>query len=575
MNRILIFIILLIPVWLFPQQAVNVTGRISYRLLQTQYDEVSAIKPDSIPESEYAKGTLIPGLQQSLNLALFARSRGLDITLLGDIRHDPWNELNQLERVQRLSLSARFGLNNELVLGDFFESGSEFFIQSREVRGGKLFLQFNNLWNNRSSLETKILGGRIERAQPIGARIPNLYRQYNNSGQYRRYFASADIHLADADWFSLGLSYLYARDDSLSINRSINEPLGNQNAGARASVFLWNKKIRLFGEGFTSRKDTLTGKAVDDYTYQAGVDLRYNRFKLIGSYYRLGYDYYTAGYPFLFNDRQGFKLNSAVWVGNVLTLFAEAEQYHNNLKERANIPQTTTRLLDAGFSTTSRQLPDITLKVGLRDDKSPLLIDAFGNETRTERLSLKYEGRLGYGFGANRLSLTAMYINLDDQSRFSAGTPLSTEQIITSMNVYTRPAATFFLSGGLVFSRLLMSNNQQNDNLYLYESSRWDIIPRKLQLETTISYIYNEATNGGYQDWLSDYNQLAGDVSLEWFLSSAISIKAIAGTDLRHMRYKTAEALMIIADPDYGPRFFNGFESYDGLKYGVELNWIF
>ena len=575
MKIVIILMILLIPVVSFPQKAVDVTGRISYRVLRTQYDEESAIKPDSIPESEYGKGTLIPGLQQSLNLALFARSRGLDITLLGDIRHDPWNELNQLERLQRLSLSARFGLNNELVLGDFFESGSEFFIQSREVRGGKLFLQFNNLWNNRSSLETKILGGRIERSQAIGGRIPNLYRQYNNSGQYRRYFASADIRLADSDWFSLGLSYLYARDDSLSINRSINEPLDNQNAGARASLFFWDKKIRLFGEGFTSRKDTLTGKSVDDYTYQAGVDFRYNMFKLIGSYYRLGYDYYTAGYPFLFNDRQGLKLNSAVLIGNVLTLFAEAEQYHNNLSERTNIPQTTTRLLDVGFSTTSRQYPDITLKFGLRDDNSPVLIDALGNETRTERLSLKYEGRLGYGFGANRLSLTAMYIDLDDQSVFSAGTPLGTEQIITSLNVYTRPAATFFLSGGLVYSRLLMSNNQQNDNLYIYESSRWDVIPRKLQLETTISYIYNDAANGGYQDLLSDYDQLAADISLEWFLTSAISIKAIGGTDLRHMRYKTAEALSIIADPDYGPRFFNGFESYDGLKYGAELNWIF
>ena len=52
-------------------------------------------------------------------------------------------------------------------------------------------------------------------------------------------------------------------------------------------------------------------------------------------------------------------------------------------------------------------------------------------------------------------------------------------------------------------------------------------------------------------------------------------MKILAGNDYRDMRYALAQAQKVIADPDYGPTYFNGYESYNGLKYGVELNWIF
>ena len=119
-------------------------------------------------------------------------------------------------------------------------------------------------------------------------------------------------------------------------------------------------------------------------------------------------------------------------------------------------------------------------------------------------------------------------------------------------------------------------NDQENKNLYIYESSRWDIIPRKLKLESNVCYINNDASNGeGYQDMLSDYYQISGEISLEYFFTSNFSFKTIAGTDRRNMSYNIEQALQEMTDPDYGPMFFNGYETYQGMIYGAEINWIF
>ena len=575
MKSFYIIFYLLLPIILMAQNGINITGRVSLRMINTQYEEASDIKPDSISDKEYSRTILVPGFQQSLNLALFARTATTDWTLLGDLRNDPWNELNSIERINRLSLSTRFGSGHEIVLGDFFESGSDFFVQSREIRGGRINLKFEKLWNNNSYLYTKFSGGRVERSYATGDRLRDLYRQYENSGRFRRYIGSASLLVGDRDLFSLGLYYLYALDDTSSISESINQPLGNQNAGASGSLLLYKRKIRLFGEGYYSIKDSLDINSVNDHAYKGGFDLRLDNYKLLGYYYRIGYDYLTAGSPYLINDRQGFLGNTAYNFPDIILLFAEGEYYFNNLNDRIYTPETTTRVAEAGFTTRFKGYPEVTIKAEFQDDISDQILDADSNAVKTDRRSLKYEGRLAYNFGSNRLSLSGMFIDLDDQSILAAGSPLGTEQFIASLNMYSRPAKSFFVSGGAVYSHLLMTNSQINNNIYVYESSRWDIIPARLTFESTISAISNDADNGGVQDMISDYFQVGGELSLEYFFNPNISVKLVGGTDLRHMRYTTDEALDIITDPNYGSLFFNSNETYDALKYGAEINWIF
>lgn len=568
-------IILLWPIILLAQSAINITGRVSLRTINTQYVEKSEIKPDSISASEYSKTTLIPGFQQNLNLALFARTASTDWTLLGDIRNDPWNELNTIERVNRFSLSTRFGGGHEIVLGDFFESVSEFFVQSREIRGARINLKFERLWNNNSYLHTILSGGRVERSYAIGDRLRDLYRQYENTGKYRRYLGSGSLMIGDRDLFSFGLHYLYALDDSSSIPESINQPLGNQNTGASGSILLFKRKIRIFGEGYYSIKDSLGINSVDDHAYKGGIDFRLDHYKLLGYYYRIGYDYLTAGSPYLNNDRQGYFANTAYYFPDIITLFAEGEYYTDNLNDQKYTPETATRIVEGGFTTRFKGYPELILKFEFQDDVSNTILDMDSNFVKTDRMSLKYEGRLAYNFGQNRLSLSGMFINLNDKSILAAGSPLGTEQFIASLNIYSRPVNSFYISGGGVYSHLLMTNNQINNNIYVYESSRWDIIPAKLKLESSISAISNDADNGGIQDMISDYLQFAGELSLEYFFNPNVSVKIIGGTDLRHMRYKETDALEVIADPNYGPLFFGSNESYDAFKYGAEFNWIF
>ncbi len=570
MNRLQWVLILFLPVLLLAQSGLNVTGRISLRTSNTSYDELSKIKPDSIPDEEYAKSALIPGLDERLNLAIFARSRSMDITLLGDVRNNQWNQLNSAKNINRLSLITRFG-RHEIVLGDFFDSGSEFFIQSREVRGARFKLRWDRLWNAQSYVDTKVSGGQIQRAYSIGARLNGLYRQYETAGQYRRYFASAVMHMGDASLFDVGLKYLYGKDDSHSIKESINEPLTNSNMGASAKLFLWNKHIQLFGEGYYSRKDTLSATGINDHAYKAGLDFRYQQFKFKAFYQRLGYDYYSAGYPYIQNNRKGFKLNSGYYVPGIIHFTAEGEQYSDNLRNDPGTPTVKTRLANAGFTTHFKNWPELTLKARFRDDKSNTILDT----VKTQKISRGLEGGLAYGLGSNRISASVIYINLDDKSVLVSGSPLGTKQLIASLNFYTRPADGLFISGGSVYSTMKLTNGQTNVNIYAYSSGRWDVIPRILKFEANVNFIRNDAANGGNQDMLSDYNQLGSEISLEYFFNSNISFKIIGGKNFRHMGYTVDEAKQVILDDDYGPMFFNGYETYDALHYGAEINWIF
>ncbi len=564
------WIFLLLPVLLAAQNNFNITGRISLRTLNTTYDTKSTIKPDSIADSAYAKGPLIPGLEQNLNIALFARTSKMDITLLGDLRNNQWDQLNKFKNVNRLSLNIRFG-RNEIILGDFFDSGSEFFIQSREVRGARALLNLSNLWGADSYWRFKFSGGQIQKALGIGQRLYGLYHQYENAGQYRRFFASGLTQVGDNRYFEVGLKYLYARDDQKSISESINEPLINRNIGGNALLYLWQKHIQLFAEGYASRKDTITAKNINDFAYKGGMDFRYRNFKLVTFYQRLGYDYYTAGYPFLQNDRQGLKFTTAYYIPHTLILSAEGENYHDNLNKDDQRPTTRTRMIQTGITTAMKSWPEITLRWQFRDDNSDVILDT----VKTRKISRTLEGRIAFGHGSQRISLSALYIDLNDHSVLISGEPLGTDQLIGSMNFYFRLAGRLYFSGGTVYSQLNLSNHQSNRNLYTYTSWRWDLIPRRLKMEGSINFILNDAANGGYQDYLSDYNQIGSRFSMEYFFNDNISLKMIGGTDFRNMGYSQQQALQVIADPDYGPLFFNSYETYKGWQYGLELNWIF
>lgn len=573
MKSLKIVIAVLMPVFIFAQKGIDVTGRVSLRVQNVAYDEQSQLNPDS---ADYGKTTLIPGLQQRLNMALFARTSSLDITLLGDLKNDKWNELGSYDNVDRLTLSARFG-KSEIVLGDFFDSGSELFLQSRQVRGGKIHLVFEELWNRQAFLETRMTGGIVQRALSEGEKLNGLYKQYESGGQYCRYFASAEANIGERNSYQFGLHYLYGKDDENSITESINEPLTNQNIGGHGSVFFWKQNFNLFAEAYFSRKDTLSATSVQDNAYKGGIDFRYKDFKLMAYYHRIGYDYFTAGYPFLLTDRQGFKVVGAWDLFQGFSLIWDGEQYNDNLDNRATDPTTTTRMAELGFTTQFKNMPDFTARFRFRDDLSNTIINENDEEEHTDRTTQTFDATLGYSFSANRLAFSALYINLDDHSLLPAGSqPLGTDQFILNLNFYTRPSTTLFISGGAVYSNLGLTDGSDNINLVIYESSRWDVIPRKLLFESTVNYISNKASGGdGYQDLLNNYNQLGIEVTLEFFFNSNISLKLVGGTDMRNMKFTNEEALKVIADPDYGPMYFNGYESYNGLIYGAEINWIF
>jgi len=586
LKNIILFILFIsfIPMSVIAQKSFDLTGRVSLQVKQIEYDENSKILPDSISDEQYGKTSLIPGLQQSLNLSLFGRTQDLDMTLLADLTNNDWNKLdvNDYNSISRLSLDLRF-YNNEFVIGDFFETGSEVFVQSREIRGLKYSTKIDELFGQYTYLSFNGFGGITQKAIKVGERLTGIYKQFETSGQFRRLLAAGDIKMGKTALFNLSFRYLQGKDDEGSIGESINRPLENMLLGSEANLFLWEQRIRLFGNFYQSRKDTLDAGSVDDNLYSGGFDFRYNNLKLILLYQRIGYNYYSMGYPFLENDKNGFKGNAVYYFPNIISLTTEMETYKNNLDDRNYIPTVSTNRFDGGFSTLFPKYPEFTFNFGLRTDLSDMILDRDSLQVKTDKLTQKYEIKLGYQFGRTRLSLSATKLKLDDKSIIGSGstvdstqiTPLGTDQFITTFNFYSQLTKFLFFSGGVVYSTLTLTNDQKNDNFYFYESNRWDIVPRKLKLETTMTAILNDAKNGGVSDYLSDYLQVNAQISLEYFFTDFISFKILGGTDSRTYKYTTPQATDVISNKDYGLTYFNANEEYSGLIFGGELNWNF
>jgi hypothetical protein len=568
--------LLIWPGLVFAQSGFDVTGRISLRMQNTEYDQHSDLRPDSISSEQYGKTTVIPGWQQMLNISLFGRVKSVDVIFLADLKNNQWNRLkfSDYNSIPRVSLSLNWS-NQTFVAGDFFDSYSELFILSREVRGSKYHAQWTDIWNKDSFLEVSILGGIVQKAIAEGSRTDGLYKQFETARQYRRWMGAGIIKFGRQNYFDLSLNYLYGKDQQSSINTSLNLPLKNNVYGGAGNFYLWERNIRLFAEFYQSIKDTLQFSQARDRAYYGGLDFRYQALNVIVLYENLGADYFTVGYPYLENDKRGVKGKVDYAFPEIIMLNTDFEFYKDNLSNKNYQPTASIALVNAGFTTLLTGWPELTVRYGWRTDRSNTVFDPDRQPFKTDRLSTKIEGRLAFNLNRNRFSLSAIKLNLEDKSLIAAILPLSTRQFITGLTYYSSAVTNLYFTVGALYSQLKLSNNQQNINLYLYETNRWNIIPQRLILESTANLIQNDASNGGTQDMLNDYFMLQGELSLEYFFSGQLSFKIIVGTDNKKYQYNLDEARMIISNPEYGPAYFNGYESYKALITGGEINWIF
>jgi len=558
------------------QTGFDLTGRVSLRVQNTGYNQNSEIRPDSISTDQYSLTTLIPGLQQMLNISLFGRTSAMDFTFLADLKNNEWNrlKLSDFNSIPRLSLYLHWN-NQDLIAGDFFDSYSELFILSREVRGGKYRMQADDIWGKNSILEINILGGMVQKAIAEGSRSNGLYKQFETTGQYRRWMGAGIVKIGQQNYFDLTLNYLYGRDQESSIDTSLNFPLNNNVYGGSANFYLWADNLRLFAEYYQSSKDTLKSGQGKDQAYYGGFDLRYRTFNLIMLYEKLGAEYFTVGYPYLENDKRGIKGKMDYAFPAIIILNTDFEIFKDNLDKRSYQPTAAISLFNAGFTTLLPRWPELTLRYGLRTDLSKTIYDQDDQRFKTDKTTTKLEGRLVFDLERNRFALSAIKLALKDRSLLGSILPLSTNQFITSLTFYSSALTDLFLSVGAVHSYMRLSNDQKNINLYVYETNRWNIIPRRLLLESTLTMIRNDASGGGTQDVLNDYFTLLGEISFEYFFNTQMSFKVIVGTDNKKYKYTLDEARQIITDPEYGPAYFNGSETYRALIVGGEINWIF
>jgi hypothetical protein len=421
MKAISLIIITLFPM-LLAAQGMSITGRVSLNVENLDYDPNSTLKPDSISDDEYSKSPLIPGLKQKLDIALFARKSNWDISLLGDIRNDEWNQLalGEFSTVERLTLSARYK-QNELVLGDYFMSVSDLFLQSLQIRGFKAAVRGGQLWNTRNYIKATALYGQVQKAFPVNSRLKGIYRQYETSGLYKRNMGSAMADLGIEDVYRLGIRYLYAKDDPNSVDNALSEAITNHSLGAVGEFYLFKRKVSLFGEAYQSKVDSVGADNAEDKAIKGGIDFSLNNLRLTGYYQYLGYDYYSAGYPYLRNDRDGYKVIAGYNVPNAVIFSAEYEKYHNNLKNLKSMPTTDTQYGIFGVTTSIPDYPELTLRYGFQGDRSNTVMIEDTIPTFTDKNSTTYEGRLTFKIHSNRFILSTIYIDLDDRSLLYTG----------------------------------------------------------------------------------------------------------------------------------------------------------
>ncbi|MBN1757025.1 MAG: hypothetical protein JW863_01835 [Chitinispirillaceae bacterium] len=285
------------------------------------------------------------GIQPELQFFANGRRGNADINLLMDLYSNQWLSTTNYIGKNMFNLSMNYA-QQSVVIGDFFESGSETSIPGRQMTGIKYSGKYLEMGRGEKRLEFKLAAGETEIAKDSGDHEIFVYNQSVDTGMSQR---QQITYLAEATFKPTRQSSIAARGiiahdqtgkplfrKALSDPAAL-DPVVAQTGCITGSLFLFERKLELFGEIDLGSADTLDDSTGDEIVWynpnvEKAIPEVFSLFKpddfqehaagIAGArgdaggytgevkYMQIAPSYYSAGDPYLINWRKN--LNASV-----------------------------------------------------------------------------------------------------------------------------------------------------------------------------------------------------------------------------------------------------------------------
>jgi hypothetical protein len=285
------------------------------------------------------------GLQPEIQLFGNGKRGTVDVNMLIDMYGNDWlSESNYLgKNIFNLSLSYS---PHTVIFGDFFESGTETSVSGRQMTGLKYTGSYFKMGGGMDRIEVKLAAGESEIPKDVGDRELNIISDTVDTGMSIRqqitYIATATVHPGKNS--SIKIKGIIAHDqvDKPLFRKSIEdveapEPVQSQTGCIEGNFNFLDGKLNVYAELDAGSHDTIYGddqkkiawynpqieKAVPDvfglltqdkfkdhYAVTAGARSAVNGYTIEGRFLQIGSSYFSAGNPYLENDRRSISLSS-------------------------------------------------------------------------------------------------------------------------------------------------------------------------------------------------------------------------------------------------------------------------
>jgi hypothetical protein len=593
MKRLLYFVFLTFSFIL----GQSFTGGIKLYTDYTSYDEASAILDlADTTDSRYGISSEIPGMTQRLGVNLFGSMLGGSASLIFEAENSDWKPLlqNAEQNISRFT----FGWKQNkaaLILGDYYINESEQFVYGRAIRG----IQFSNtIGSKKNPASFNLFGGIFERASGFDEKLPGQYQFYETGGIFRRFGVGGQF---DKKWLgsiTTRFMTLWAKDDDSSINESTVKPLQNFLAGVELEAEAVPEKLTFGGGFFFTQIDSLPYQTVqeksvyesinvdpasvlDSLKTVSGSDAAFNVWaryrdekRSIKLYlYRLGNSYFSAGNPYLQNDRFGANLLTSQQITNELSAHFNADVFRDNVNNSNSYPKTLS-VETVPSMKYQDDLFGVSVGYQLQLERSDTLF--YGNSvTIVDRLTTGPELDFNLNFDNLSLNYSVFLSNINDKSIVFDDSLYNTSQMLHNFSIFYGTSRISASVGG-VFSTYDGGNELSGvESLTLYGNGRFQVLPQSLILETSFSYQDNVVDAIRVVEEIGTYNSINVEGSVEYFFGSSYALKLGMQYISRDFAYTNAIAAEILSTDGLDYTYFRGQEDYTLTRPFAEINILF
>lgn len=476
---------------------------------------------------------LIDGVKVPVSVVMMGRQAGWDFNLVSNFYVNQWNENKIKVDLLTLQTKSKIGGNDlSLVLGDTYFRKSPYTIMNRKIRGLSGNAALLTGPNNADLLSLNFVLGQSKEAQEESSHIANTtYRRIATTGTYRQYLGTGVLRFKPLADLNADVTVLHAFDDKNSI-KAQTTGIRNTLFGTRVDYSFWKQQILcgvLFDRSSYDENILDHTGAVDDNVVQASLEGRIKEFKFNGGFDYVGPYYFTAGYPYLENNRRGFNAEIGYTVKGLLQGDISFEDYVTNLDNDTTMHATRTDLVNVNLLTAWDKNPNFNVGYTLKNEKSPQLAD----RTLVDRQSHTVSTGLDVNWPLVRGSFTVSDKIIKDNSQLyiAAGSTVdstifeNTNQLSFSTSLRYRPTSTVTLMGGannIISSSTARDNKEQKLLInYFYLSMVSYVAQRKYSPTIDLTYSNNI-------DRVDDGNTkhfLKAKTGLEYKLNKAQSAK--------------------------------------------------